>query len=140
MPSATGPVKVRADDAHGYPPLPVGRIPVTVGRHAGKTLSQCPPDFLMWLATSSKCPTYRRAAAELLGLGAETEAGLGTDPEPGAASVVLPGVVFRWGEGMRAEFRDDPAALAVVARGLSRLQELCSAVTNRPWPADGEGR
>lgn len=54
------------DDPHPRPR--VGDLPVTVGRHAGKTLAECPVDYLVWLVENSTSATYRRAAAELLGV------------------------------------------------------------------------
>lgn len=136
MPPDPAAVKARSDPPHAAPAPHVGQLPITRGRHAGKKLCECPIDFIMWLAVESKCPTYRRAAAEFLGLGADEDDDDGPEPSRESAAVALPGIVWRWSEQMAMVHGDDHP---VVIHGLAVLRAMCAEVTGRAFPPDAGG-
>lgn len=118
--------------------LTPGAIKVTRGKYSGRTLAQCPPDFLMWLATTSTCPVYRQAAAELLGLShEETDGSADSPPDAEAAAAVLPRIAWEWWVAMLGEFAESELDLPVIERGLQKLKEIIGRHTRREWPAEG---
>lgn len=114
------------------------------GRYRGCRLDQVPEAYLVWLADNeASSPTWRALARRQLGL--PDEAPEANDdslqvgpPDRRPAALVLPRVVFDWQQRMEAAFAADPAARAVVARGLAELRALAAAVTGRRLPTDAE--
>jgi uncharacterized protein (DUF3820 family) len=126
-------------EADGPPAvISITQLEVTRGRHKGKKLVECPPDYLLWLAENSESNVYRRAALEVLGLaeGIDGKPEDDTEPDPTSAAVALPGVTFRWWQAMLAEFGDDAAALEVVEKGLAKLKALCTEFTHKGWSSE----
>jgi hypothetical protein len=100
------------------------------------TLGECPPDYLhRLLDLPDLSPWLRRAIEEHLGVDRPVDPD--PDPDPTHASVALPRVTWEWQDAMRREYAGNPAALAVIDRGLIHLQRLCTRFTHRPWTDHG---
>src|SRR5262249_27580727 len=116
----------------------IGSFRLPYGRHRGRLLTECPVDYLIWFADEHHSPTIRLLARQAIGLAEDPEEDDASLREPSAelASVVLPGVTFRWWKVMKDEYGDDPLALAVVDRGLEHLKQLCTEYTGKDWPVE----
>ena len=135
-------VKVRADAGHQRPAgphfAPPGAFVITFGRHRGKTLAQCPPEYVLWLADEAQSPTVRLAAKRFLGID-----GYGEDAEPDtlqlaepdreSAAVRLPQIVFMHECMLADRFGTDPDSSEgrVVLWSQDVLRELCEETTGR---------
>ncbi|MBA4067970.1 MAG: hypothetical protein C0501_30560 [Isosphaera sp.] len=107
------------------------------GKHHGKSLGEVPTGYLEWLSTAPAAkPRLRALAKHVLENGDEPDDG--PDPDPRAADVVLPNLIWHWLQAMRRRFADDPLSLAVVEDGFGELKKLCSELTGRRWPTDAE--
>jgi uncharacterized protein (DUF3820 family) len=115
---------------------PPSRFRLPFGRHRGRLLSECPTDYLIWLADEADSPTLRRLARQALDLQEDPDEDP-TEPRKDAAATVLPHIVWQWQRAMRDEYGDNPPAVEVIDRGQEILQQLCSNYTHKPWPAEG---
>ncbi len=109
---------------------PGGVYRLKFGKHRGKTLAECPAEYLCWLGDEAESPTLRALAKAALDIPEDDEDT--AEPDPTSAAVAFPLIVFLWQEFMRAEF-DTPFHLLVVETGLVKLKELCSGYTGKGW-------
>lgn len=119
-------------------------IRLDFGKYKGCKLSEVPENYLIWLSDNEdSSPTWRALAQRQLGLpdqdpDANDDTLKVAEPDERPAAKVLPLLIFRWVQKMEADFRGDPAALAVVGAGLKVLRELGTAVTGRRLPTEAE--
>jgi uncharacterized protein (DUF3820 family) len=126
------------DPAAYFPPVtPIesrGRYRLQFGKHKGRTLAECPCDYLVWILDEPGIShTLKRIVARYLDLDQPED---DINPAPDLAAVVLPGVVWRWASEMEARCTT-ALELAIVVHGLRLLQRLCSEYTRRPWLENG---
>lgn len=127
--------------AGGNPPLhsAASNFRMPWGKHRGLSLDQVPPDYLLWLLTKPDLsPSLKPIIEQFLDVDQPDD---DAQPSPAAASVVLPGVLFRWWQEMERRYSDDDyadnRARHVIQEGLDVLKQLCSEFTNKSWDVKG---
>jgi len=117
-----------------------------IGKHRGRLVEDLAAtrdgrSYLLWLLSQDWLDPHSQFEIEQH-LDVDQPDGTDDAPDDGddgpSAATAFPFVVWRWANGMRATYADDPFALSVVEDGAARLRDLCSEVTGRPWPGGAE--